>query len=143
MKRILYLAFAMVVALFTSCDKEEAVTLVGSWEATDVSYVLYLGDVPIQEGSENVSDTVGDMGLTFHKDNTLEAYSTDEAGEVTRETGTYKLEGSKLSINLTDEILDFTVVELTAQKLVLGMTQVESMEGMTIKVEIKLNMKRK
>ncbi len=143
MKRILYLALVMVVALFTSCNKEETVTLVGSWEATDASYKVYLGDMLISEGNENVNGTLGEMSLTFNKDNTFVMFSSSEEDGEYSEPGTYKLEGSALTLTYIDETIEFTVVELAARKLVLGMTQEENMEGMTVKIDVKLNFIRK
>ncbi len=127
---VLFVALVMSV----SCTKDDISSgdLVGTWEATEVTVKMTIDG---KSQSATVEMGPGEMIWSFYSDGTTEIDSDllELYGE-----GTYKVNGSTVTITIEGDPQDFTIKKLESKKLVLYMTYVE--DG--VKVEMTMSFRK-
>lgn len=119
------LVFGFTFFLLISCGQA---TIEKKWKLDDINIETLLKTIPdenkemVKNGvKENVTKTKGKLVLDFQKEGKLTAENPNMDETISKETGSWKLSADKktVTINIGDQPQDFTIHELTKDKLVI------------------------
>lgn len=119
------LVFGFIFFLLISCGQA---TIEKKWKLDDINIETLLKTIPdenkemVKNGvKENVTKTKGKLVLDFQKEGKLTAENPNMDETISKETGSWKLSADKktVTINIGDQPQDFTIHELTKDKLVI------------------------
>lgn len=119
------LVFGFIFFLLISCGQA---TIEKKWKLDDINIETLLKTIPdenkemVKNGvKENVTKTKGKLVLDFQKEGKLTAENPNMDETISKETGSWKLSADKktITINIGDQPQDFTIHELTKDKLVI------------------------
>lgn len=157
MKRLNHLFFTIVaLAMLASCGKDDEgdvkSDLVGSWKFSKieiielsidgkdfVEYFVEAFGLTEEEAAEFEAEfeanfqadaDLGDITIEFKSDNTYVSSSPDEEDE----TGTWSLSSDGKTLTVDDQT--FKITSLTKTQLVATLSEEETQEGVTIKIEV-------
>lgn len=109
----LFLFFIFIIVVFNYCKKEDTTpsspSILGKWEMVSSTWKQYKNNIVIQTGTEDIK-LVG-YNIQFNKDQSV---------IVTDKSGTYNYKYTITNSNIVIDGGNYTIVELTGDKLVLS-----------------------
>ncbi len=132
-----FFLFAVLASVaLVSCKKEkDADLIIGKWEATSMSYSVFMNDELVESDTESFES--GEMVITFHKDGKYNVIFNDDVFGSDEEHGTYSIDGNKLIID--GETGEFSINNNT---LTILTSESENNDGDTYMYESTLKLKK-
>lgn len=141
--RSMFLTLVAIVCgmtLFTSCEKDEAALIIGTWEVVDGSTTVVIGDVNVtspllEEGDSNV--------ITFNEDGTWSATEVSKKHGTEKSNGTYLLIDDQLTFIENGLQTVMHVDELTKKSMTLSQKASGVEDGVNYSGSVVMKLKKK